>query len=233
MTGQQLKRYRTKSGLTQQAAAKALGVSQPYLSLLESGERDLTDSLKKKAVRAFGLRVTELPAKASLYKVETTTDDQLTSDLATLGYIGFSHWKRSGHKNPADVLLSALHADRRDARLVEALPWLLFTFPDLEWNDVVMTAKAYDLQNRLGFVTEVAKRMAEKHGDQATARKLETVEARLESSRLVKEDTLCKETMTRAERDWLKTKRPEAAKHWNLLTDLSPQHLNSDYYVTA
>lgn len=232
MTGRELKKYRKDSNLTQVKAAKRLGVSQTYLSLLESDKRRLTERLTKKLVNKLHVRPTELPSVVSDHKVSRVSDDQLTADLSALGYQGFSYWKPSRRKNPADVLLSALNSDKRDARLVEALPWLLFNFPDLEWNDVVMTAKAHDLQNRLGFVTNVAKRMAERYGNKATAEKLGTVETRLEDSKLAKEETLCKETMTQTERTWLKAQRPEAAKHWNLLTDLSPQHLNWQYYVT-
>lgn len=233
MTGRELKEYRKNKGLTQERASRLLGVSQTYLSLLESDKRRLTERLKQKFVRKLHVRPTELPAKVKEYKVSKVSDDQLTADLSALGYVGFSHWKPSRLKNPADVLLSALKSDKRDARLVEALPWLLFRFPDLDWNDVVMTAKAHDLQNRLGFVTNVAKTMAERLGNHAAAHELETVEAKLESSKLEREETLCNETMTRAEREWLEAQRPETAKHWNLLTDLSPQYLNLDYYVTT
>ena len=229
MTGHQLKQYRKQSGLTQDKAARLLGVSQTYLSLLEDDKRPLTEMLKKKAVKGFNLPVTELPAKANTYNVGKVTDNQLTSDLATLGYLGFSHWKRSRLKNPADVLLSALNADKRAARLVEALPWVVFQFPDMEWKSLVMTAKAHDLQNRLGFVTNVARRMAEKYGKQETAQKLESVEAGLEGSKLEKVGTLCNETMTQAERNWLAQNSTPEAKHWHLLTDLSPRYL--DHYV--
>ena len=228
MTGHRLTQYRKQGGLTQDKAARLLGVSQTYLSLLESGERPLTEQLKRKVVRVFNVELTALPARMSSYKVLKTSDDQLTSDLATLGYLGFSHWKRSRRKNPADVLLSALNADKRDARLVEALPWVVFQFPDMEWKSLVMTAKAHDLQNRLGFVTNVARRMAEKYGNQATAQKLGSVEAGLEGSKLEKVGTLCNETMTRAERSWLAQNSPPEAEHWHLLTDLSPQYL--DHY---
>jgi len=50
--------------------------------------------------------------------------------------------------------------------------------------------------------------------------------AKLEPSRLAKEDTLCKESMTRAERAWLRKHRPESAEHWNLLTDLTVEQLD-------
>ena len=229
MTGRDVKKYRKSNRLTQEEAAKLLGVSQTYLSLLESDKRRLTESLKKKFVRKMYVRPTELPAKTGDLKVSKVSDDQLTADLAALGYKGFSHYKPSHLKNPADVLLSALNSDKRDARLVEALPWVVFAFPDMAWNDLVMTAKVYDLQNRLGFVTNVAKRMAERHGNHAAAQKLAAVEARLESSKLVKEETLCNEAMTQAERNWLAHNRPKEAKLWNLLTDLSPRYL--DHYV--
>src|SRR4029077_4904589 len=92
MTGHELRRYRRERGLSQERVAKALGVSQPYLSLLEKGDRPMTRKLKSKAVRWFDLRPTELPAKVKEYKVSKVSDDQLTSDLAALGYQGFSHW---------------------------------------------------------------------------------------------------------------------------------------------
>src|SRR5206468_3733473 len=110
--------------------------------------------------------------------------------LSALGYKGFSHWKPSRPKNPVDVLLSGLNAKKRDARLVEALPWLVLTFSDMQWDNLVLTAKAYDLQNRLGFVTNIARRLAELSGEETKANKLRKVEAKLEQSKLEREDTL-------------------------------------------
>lgn len=225
MTGRELKQYRKKSRVTQEDAARALGVSQTYLSLLESDKRPLTAKLWAKAVKKFDLPLTKLPSKASEYKVVAKTDDQITHDLAMLGYRGFSHWKPSRKQNPADVLLSALNAGKRDARLVEALPWVVFAFPEMEWNSLLTSAKAHDLQNRLGFVVNLARRLAEMRGDETKADKLRTVEARLETSKLEREGTLCKDTMTNAERKWLLAERPAEAKYWHLATDLVPQHL--------
>jgi transcriptional regulator with XRE-family HTH domain len=230
MTGRELKEYRKHHRLTQAKAAKVLGVSQTYLSLLESEKRRLTDRLKKKLVNKMNVRPTELPAKTKVHRVSSVSDDQLTADLAALGYKGFSHWKPSALKNPADVLLSALKSDKRDARLVEALPWLVLQFPDMEWPSLVATARTYLLQNRLGFVTDVAKRVAEFRNDRATVDKLTRWEAELERSKLEREETLCNETMTDTERKWLQVQRSDAAKQWHLLTDLSPNNVN--YYVT-
>lgn len=228
MTGHQLSQYRKERKRTQVQAARALGVSQTYLSLLEAGKRPLTGRLQRKAARVFDLSPTQVPAQFASGVLRALTDDQLAHDLADLGYTGFSHLKRrrARRKNPADVLLSALNAPKRDARLVEALPWLVLNFPDMKWNEVSRAAMAYGLQNRLGYVTNVARRVAERKRQYDTASKLKKHEAELEHSLLAREDTLCNETMTRAERNWLAQNRPEEAKHWHLLTDLSPHHLS-------
>lgn len=220
MTGHQLAQYRKEKNRTQVQVARSLGVSQTYLSLLEAGKRPLTAQLQKKAAGYLGLSPAEVPARLDAKPV---TDDQLASDLATLGYLGFSHLKRSRRKNPADVLLSALNAPKRDARLVEALPWVVLAYPDLEWNELVRTAKMYDLQNRLGFVVSVARGLAEARGEKEKAAEFERRESKLKPSVLAREDTLCNETMTNAERRWLTTNRSKAAKEWRVLTSLTPQ----------
>jgi len=228
MTGHQLAKYRREKKKTQMETARALGVSQTYLSFLEAGKRPLTKGLQTKAAKLFDLPPTEVPARLKSGELPTVTDDQLASDLADLGYLGFSHLSRARapKKNPADVLLSALNSRKRDARLVEALPWVVLEFPDMKWKDLVMVAKAHDLQNRLGFVTDVARQVAEFRADRETANKLAQWESKLEHSKLEREDTLCNETMTAAERKWLQTQRPEAARRWHLLTSLSPHYLN-------
>jgi transcriptional regulator with XRE-family HTH domain len=229
MTGHQLEHYRKQKKRTQEHAARELGVSQAYLSLLESGKRPVTERLRKKAVKAFGLPPTKVPAKLTDASVRPVSDDQLAADLAALGYKGFSHLKPSRGKNPADVLLSALNSHKRDARLVEALPWLVLEFSDMPWSKLMRTAKAYDLQNRLGYVTNMARRVAESKGNERAAAKLKQRERELAHSLLAREETLCNETMTKAERKWLAVERPDEAKHWHLLTNLSPNHLN--YYA--
>ncbi len=228
MTGEQLVQFRKRVKRTQVEAARALGVSQTYLSLLEKGKRPLTDDLRSKAVRAFRLPASDVPAGHDLSDVRAVTDAQLASDLATLGYPGFSHLKKSEPKNPAVVLLSALKADNREARAVEALPWVVLTFPDMDWPQLIKAAKVNDLQNRLGFVTAVAREVAESRSDAATAVRLRSFKTELENSMLAREGTLCNERMTQAERRWLADNRPETAKRWRLLTDLSPRYL--DHY---
>ena len=125
-----------------------------------------------------------------------------------------------------EVLLSALSRDELDTRLVEALPWVVLKFSDLDWQWLTNAAKVNDLQNRLGFVTGLARRLAELRGERELADLLARQELVLERSRLMREDTLCHESLTQAERRWLRKNRPAEAKHWRLLTDLTPEQLD-------
>lgn len=106
-----------------------------------------------------------------------------------------------------------------EPRLVEALPWLVLRYWTLDWSWVVREAKLRDLQNRLGFVVGLARRLAERAGDQPKALTLTNLEAELDRSRLAREDTLCRASLPEPERRWLLEHRPKEAKHWNLLTD--------------
>jgi hypothetical protein len=153
-------------------------------------------------------------------------DDALASDLAALGYPGLTYLKSRRKRNPAEVLLTALMAENLETRLAEALPWLVLEHPDLDWEWMVRAAKVNDLQNKLGFVTNVARRLAEKVDKLETVALLREKESVLEKSRLAREDTLCHDSLTQAERRWLQSNRSDEAKHWNLLTDLTPEHLS-------
>jgi hypothetical protein len=133
---------------------------------------------------------------------------------------------KSARKNPAEILLTALSAEDLESRLVEALPWLAAKYADLDWKETIKIAKINDLQNRLGFVVNVARRLTERLGNTEKANALRRAEEMLAFSRLYREDTLCRASMTEAERKWLKANRSAEAKFWRLLTDLSPEHLD-------
>jgi hypothetical protein len=122
--------------------------------------------------------------------------------------------------NPAEMLVRTLQARDVNARLVEALPWVLVRYTDLDWNWLLREAKANDLQNRLGFVVTVAKELAESKGDLQTAHKLLHWEQTLENSRLQREDAF-RESLTDAERRWLRVNRSAEAAKWNMLSNLS------------
>lgn len=217
-----LKGVRRQKGWTQRETAARLGISQPYLSLLEQGRRPLTKRLLSKLQRHFDVPPTELPVETPGAHVGA---QQVAEALGALGYPGFAYLERGVRWHPAQVLLTALEQPNLEARLAEALPWVVLHYPKLNWDWLLERVKVKDLQNRLGFVLTLTRELAERHSKQATVVRLSGLEQQLERARLVKEDTLGRESMTVAERRWLRDRRPPAARHWNLLTDLVPGHL--------
>jgi len=94
----------------------------------------------------------------------------------------------------------------------------------------VQNAKLRDLQNRLGFVTTLASRLGTSQSsneptEERRSRRLKEYAGVLDRSRLAKEDTLCHDSLTEAERKWLRVNRPPDAAHWNLLTDMKDANL--------
>ena len=122
------------------------------------------------------------------------------------------------------MVLSALHAPDVSARVTEALPWVLLTYPHLDWDWLLDQVRLANRQNRLGFLVTLARELAERRGDQTARKALEHAEARLEEARLAKEDTLGR-SLTEVERLHLRESRPKAAKHWNVLTNLQVDRL--------
>jgi hypothetical protein len=108
--------------------------------------------------------------------------DHLATPKARLPTPGFAYLRNRRPLNPADLLLRALRAGDVDARVVEALPWVLLKYPDLDWTWLLREAKADDLQNRLGFLVPVAGQLAELRGETGTAKRLAEREQTLEGS---------------------------------------------------
>ena len=218
-----LKAARLTKGWSQARAASRLGVSQGYLSLLERGRRAPSARLAKTLERVYGGQVT--PESPSVSKDPATEPDELARNLAALGYEPFGYLNGRSRPAPEQVLLGALRNADLDARLTEALPWVVLTFPDLDWDWLVDRAKRHDLQNRLGYVVTLARQLAQRRDEARSSARLLREEQRLERSVLAREDTLCQESMTRVERAWLLEARPDDAKRWRLLTDLRPAQL--------
>ena len=147
-----------------------------------------------------------------------------TVDLAALGYPVFAYLRTRVQKNPAVVLLEALDEPNLDARVAEGLPWLTLTYVDMDWDWLVRNVKVRDRQNRLGFAVSLASEVAQSKNDTERARKLRQWLDVLESARLAREDTFCHDSMTQAERRWLRQHRSPVAEHWNLLTDMKGEH---------
>lgn len=235
MSGNELKELRRKRGWTQVKAAKRLGLSQPYLALLEAEKRRMKERLTRKAVRVYGASPVMLPVFEGNARMESLRllrddrqDDRLAKELAALGYPGFAYMKGGWRKNPMEVLLTALAKPNLEARQVEALPWVLLTYPQMNADELVTRARSKSLTNKLGFVVGLARQVAERTDDPTSPRllKLHQLEKELSESRLVKEETLGQEdSLTVREKDWLRENRPEEARYWNLLTRWKPEHL--------
>src|SRR5207245_2482094 len=112
-------------------------------------------------------------------------------------------------------------------RLAQGIPLVLLSYQDVYCSWRVRHAKLQDVQNRLGFLVAVAKDLTADRAESDPAfRQLSAVEQQLEHARLVREDTLCRESMPQAERRWLKVNRSARARHWNLLTGLTADQLS-------
>ena len=124
------------------------------------------------------------------------------------------------------MVLNAVVTRDLDTRLVEALPWVLTTYTDLNWDWLRDRAKLNNAQNRLGYLVYLAEQTARTWSDgEPRVRVLSQWENELEAARLAGEGTLCRDSMPEPERRWLRQNRPEGASHWNLLTGLSVEQL--------
>src|SRR2546427_12831810 len=105
MSPTDLRTARTGKGLTQAQAAVRLGVSQPYVAMLERGERRLTPRLARRVARLYGLSPTAVPPSGAVAASRGAAD--LARDLAALGDPGFAHIRprRWVLKDPGGVLL--------------------------------------------------------------------------------------------------------------------------------
>jgi hypothetical protein len=60
------------------------------------------------------------------------------------------------------------------------------------------------------------------------SRELRQLEDLLYESRLAKEDVFYRSPRTESEKKRIRENRTEDAEHWNLLTDMKPEHLSYD-----
>jgi transcriptional regulator with XRE-family HTH domain len=227
MDGATLKRARKTAEWTQVRLAKDLGVTQAYLSLLESGKRRVPARLAQQLARRLDLPPTMLPVTKASRSKERPTNDWVAAQLARLGYPGYRYRRLTGPvRHPTEVLLSGLALSDLEPRLVEALPWLLLKYGGGDVRRLVADAKSRDLQNRLGFIVTLARQLAErKVGLERRVRELSRLEEALEPSRLAREETFGQGHASERLRRWLRDERSETARHWNLLTDLRVEHL--------
>jgi transcriptional regulator with XRE-family HTH domain len=226
MTAAELRQARKAKGWTQQYAASRLGLSQTYLSLLEQGKRQVPKSRIQRVLAVYdSLSPLALPTRGQK-NWAGISDLKLAQQLAGLGYPGFAYMRARATWNPAELLVAALTKDDLESRTAEALPWLVLAYSNMDWDWVVKQTKINDIQNRLGFVVTLARSLAERMNNTAVASRLVKIEKDLHASVLVRELTFCNEHMPQVERRWLKKNSTREAKHWNVLSDLSVEHLS-------
>jgi hypothetical protein len=188
--------------------------------MLETGRRRVTPDVARRLLDVYRMAPTLLtPTHVPSYVSDPS--GRLAEDLGALGYPGFAYLRPEDWepKHPAQVLLAALAQDDLQPRVVEALPWLVAQFAPFDpW--LVREAKVRDLQNRLGFVVTLARRLCERMHRDEKAEVLRVLETELDRSRLAREDTLCRQVGGSLRRRLLEH-RTDDARHWNLLTDWS------------
>ncbi|MCM3881564.1 MAG: helix-turn-helix domain-containing protein [Vicinamibacterales bacterium] len=221
MTGRELRETRKRLQWTQQQATAKLGVSQPYLSLLENGRRRVPPRVVTRLARYTTISASTLPLTD-----ETALRPQaFAASLGALGYPPFAYLSNAKHRrNPATLLLMALRQDHLEPRLTEALPWVLLHYPNLDWQWLVDRAKHENLQNRLGFLVSLARDLAQTRGLAAPVAAFAKWEQTLEDARLAKVDSLAR-GLTPAERQYFQVHRSAVAAHWNLLTSMTAETL--------
>lgn len=216
-----LRARRRQRGWTQADLARRLGVTQAYVCLLERGRRTMPQRLAGKLVKLLNLPPSDVPVSGNRIPMSF---EQATHALAALGYPGFAYLGGRRPVNPAELMVRILRSRNIDARVAEALPWLLLRYPNLDWPWLVREVKVHDVQNRLGFVLAVAQDLAALCGEQDTADMLAMRQHALEPSRLQREDSF-RASMTDAERRWLRGNRPPQAAQWNMLSTMMARDL--------
>lgn len=88
MDGKALREARRTKNWTQTDAAKALGVTQAYLSMIESGSRVLSKRLGRKALKVFDLPPTAWPLQLRSRMSSLPRKHDFGAELAGLGYPG-------------------------------------------------------------------------------------------------------------------------------------------------
>jgi transcriptional regulator with XRE-family HTH domain len=205
-TSNALRKWRKRRGLTQAEAATLLGVSQPYLSLIEKGIRALTPEMRDRM-------------KMTAPNVSAREDDLYREQLGSLGYPGYAH--RAGRRKPSPeaLLLSVLSAPDADPRVVEALPWLIKRYAaEMNVDRLVRQAKLRNLQNRLGFLLSLSG---------VTTDSVRSALKELEKARLFEQASMCWDSMPPVVRQWIYQNRTPLAEHWRVLTRLDTEDLRA------
>ncbi|MDP9263543.1 MAG: helix-turn-helix transcriptional regulator, partial [Acidobacteriota bacterium] len=88
MTPDLLQSARRARGWTQKRAARQLGVTQAYLSMLERGRRVAPPGLSLRLAEVYSLSPASLPAPTGDWQPPPAGDREIAAELSRLGYPG-------------------------------------------------------------------------------------------------------------------------------------------------
>lgn len=148
--------------------------------------------------------------------------------LGALGYPGFvslfSEIEAEEGHDPAVVLMAALACDRLEDSVLEALPWLVLRYGNLDWNWLVAEARRRSVQNRLGFVVSLALRASAGSLGMEQLTRLAAIEEELFACRLPRQETRWLRVPP-AKREFIAARRGEEAAQWGVPSCLRPDEL--------
>ncbi len=158
-------------------------------------------------------------------------NQRLASCLAFIGYPGYGYLRSCERgEAPRKVLLAVLSCNEPEPRMIEALPWLILRYWCMDFDGLIEEAKALHVQNLLGFLVNVARRISQRGSNRIRTETLKWIEADLDSSRLNGEFFLFP-IKTTIQRDWIASNREPEAKHWGILATLKPEHIDYESWL--
>ena len=233
-----LRDCRLKAGLTQTDLARKAGTPQSRLALMESKKSPALPGLEwlARVAQALGVNVVDLLAEKAAPEARTLSslpedEENLAAHLKEWGAPLTGSAKKGRAFSPEAVVLGVLRAP--SARLLECLPAVLAA-KNMDYAKLLRLAEERGLVNRLGFVVDVARRVASDDRSERGAR-LERFSKQLWLKRnREREDFLTKTMPDDGEfRSWLKKKTPAAGKRWRVYGAYSLERFRDAFRAAA
>jgi transcriptional regulator with XRE-family HTH domain len=216
-----LRNYRVHAGLTQNDLATKAGTRQSRLAVMESKKSSALPRLEwlERVANSLGADVSELLSERKLSAVQSLSslpedEENLAAHLKELGAPLTGPAKKGRPFGPEAVVLGVLRTP--SARLVECVPAVL-SMNDMRRQKLLRLAYKRRLVNRLGFVVDVARKLAQNDNPER-ASELRGLSRQLWAKRnRLGEEFLMKDMPDNAEfRNWVRKKTPGPGKKWRV-----------------